>query len=92
MNNKTEPEGLSFSERYVQLKTEAGSEVTEKPVSIALSAIKFATEVFQPRDTDRAWLSSDSHMQTLASAVIDAPDNHLEPITVWWSGLSLIHI
>jgi ParB-like chromosome segregation protein Spo0J len=84
MLNKAE--SMSFIEGYEKLKAEAGKEAPNAPSRLPLKAIKFATSVFQPRDTDHAFLATDSHMNALAEAIRNAPDNQLEAITVWWSG------
>lgn len=52
-----------------------------------MDAIMFATEVFQPRDINAAWLATDSHVKALVEAVKTAEGNAFDPVTVWWSGL-----
>lgn len=54
---------------------------------LSMDAIMFATEVFQPRDINAAWLATDSHVKALVEAVKTAEGNAFDPVTVWWSGL-----
>lgn len=78
---------LTFAETLGRLREEADHTPQPcDPQRLPLNEIKTAEVVFQPRDTDAAWLATDSHVKVLAEAVKERANDAFDPLTVWWSG------
>lgn len=79
---------MSFTDSLKELQEElrTGKPQPDKPTSLPLKAIRYASTVFQPRQFDGNKADSVAHVMTLKDAV--RAKQTLPPITVWWSGKS----
>jgi ParB-like chromosome segregation protein Spo0J len=82
------PKPDNYIRSYVALQQEGrdGKTMLDRPTSLPLKSLKFASNVFQPRSFDGDTAESDAHIRTLMDAIRHAPDHQLDPIVVWWSG------
>lgn len=85
-HDKKQP--TTFVESLAELKEElrTGKPQPDKPTSLPLKSIRFASLVFQPRLFDGNRADSVAHVETLKDAV--RAKQQLPPLTVWWSGKS----
>ena len=82
------PKPDNYIRSYIALQQEGkdGKVMLDKPTSLPLRSLKFASNVFQPRSFDGDTADSDAHIRTLMDAIRHAPDHQLDPVVVWWSG------
>lgn len=85
-HDNKKPTTFTESLRELQEELRTGRPQLEKPSSLPLKTIRFASLVFQPRSFDGSKADSTSHVETLKDALRNKQS--LPPITVWWSGKS----
>lgn len=87
MNNLL-PKPDNYIRSYLALQEEqrTGKVMLEKPTTLPLRSLRFASHVFQPRSFDGDAADSDAHIKTLEEAIRHAPNHQLDPIVIWWSG------
>ncbi|XKH00172.1 hypothetical protein LG325_08635 [Marinobacter nauticus] len=81
-------ETYSFEEGFelVQRELDGGTPPPEEgSTELPINRIRKRDSVFQPRDFDST-AETESHVGALMEAAKAAPNNRLDPITVWWSG------
>ena len=81
---------ISFWDGYGLLMKEVEKGKPAPPVkdgTLPLSAIRWATSVFQPRTGRGQFGASDGHVAALAGALRDRKNQLLDPVLVWWSGV-----
>lgn len=85
---KTTSSPKNFREAFLALKAEHGLKPKPEIYNglLSLNLVNLEPLVFQPRGSLSQW-ESELHTHNLQRAIKASPDNRLEPIAVFWSGL-----
>jgi hypothetical protein len=78
----------SFGASYNDLLEEGrkGKVNLDRPKTLPLAKIKFASSVLQPRLFEGERAQSEDHIRELMKIIRNDEDHMLDPIVVWWSG------
>jgi len=84
--NKKTFANFGASKHDILKELESGKVMLDRPTSLPLDSIKYATGVLQPRTLNGERSLSDEHIKDLVKLIKDSDTHLLDPVVVWWSG------
>lgn len=85
-NDKNTYASFGASKQAILRELESGKVMLDRPTSLPLDSIKYATGVLQPRMLNGERSQSDEHIKDLTRLILDSDSHLLDPVVVWWSG------
>lgn len=84
--NKKTFASFGASKQDILKELASGKVMLDRPTSLPLENIKYATGVLQPRTLNGERSQSDEHVKDLVRLIKDSDTHLLDPVVVWWSG------